>query len=249
MLAAAALGILGLITGSFLNVLVLRRGAKSIRGRSECMSCGALIHWYDNIPVISWIALRGRCRACGSAISVQYPLVEVITGVIFASIGGAPLFSISYKLVFCLIAALLIAIAVYDIKHTIIPDAWVYAFAALALAGMGPVFLAGSTSYFWPYYLAGGPLTALPLFALWLVSGGKWMGLGDAKVALGMGWLLGPIYGIAALFLAFMIGAVVSLPLLLFSSGRGRGFLRMFTHTAASSKLVRGVTMKSEIPF
>ncbi|MDP2648288.1 MAG: prepilin peptidase [Patescibacteria group bacterium] len=253
MLLALPFGILGLIMGSFINVLVLRRGAKSIRGRSECMSCGALIRWYDNIPVISWFFLRGRCRACGSSISAQYPLVELVTGALFALVAGAAYIppgpdafaAVAVLLVPFAMTALLVAIAVYDLKHTVIPDGWVYTFGALALLSA----LLNPYGFTIAYVLLAGPLTALPLFVLWLISKGRWMGLGDAKLALGIGWLLGPLYGVVALFLAFIIGALVSLPLLLLSSGRGRGFLQVFTHTEASSKLVRGVTMKSEIPF
>src|SRR6185503_8120428 len=79
--------VLGAIIGSFLNVLVLRKGVQSLSGRSKCASCGKTIAWYDNIPLLSWVLLRGRCRACGSAISVQYPIVELVTAILFALVG------------------------------------------------------------------------------------------------------------------------------------------------------------------
>ena len=133
-------GLFGLIIGSFINVLVLRYPARSLGGRSMCMSCGGEIAWYDNIPLFSWIFLRGHCRRCGSAISVQYPLVEATTGAIFAlvsassdiSAGISGLYAAALLIPMLFIAALLIAIATYDIKHTIIPDAWAYTFAATA---------------------------------------------------------------------------------------------------------------------
>src|SRR5271170_6149081 len=86
-----AYGVLGLIVGSFLNVVILRRGARTIGGRSACLHCGAPLIWYDMVPVASWIILRGRCRSCGTRISVQYPLVEATTAIFFALI--APVIS------------------------------------------------------------------------------------------------------------------------------------------------------------
>ncbi|MBI4087783.1 prepilin peptidase [Candidatus Kaiserbacteria bacterium] len=248
---------LGLIVGSFLNVLVLRWGAATLGGRSACMSCAATIRWYDNIPLVSWLLLRGRCRECGSVISVQYPLVELSTGVLFALIGGTahvPLDSSGVYpglilLLSCAIGALLIAIAVYDIRHTIIPDAWAYTFAlaAFSLGFLAPIAWLSQYNPF--LFMVSGPLAAVPLFALWAVSRGRWMGFGDVKLALGIGWLLGPLNGIFAVFLAFIIGAVVSLPLLLISSRAFRRLVAGFTHTPTSQKSVCGFTMKSEIPF
>jgi leader peptidase (prepilin peptidase)/N-methyltransferase len=239
-------GAFGLIAGSFLNVVVLRRGAGSLFGRSACLSCGTQIRAYDLVPVLSWLILRGRCRACGSRISVQYPLVEAATSVLFACIGGAPVLGVGYKLVFCVVAALLVAIAAYDMRHTIIPDAWVYAFIALALGVSAPLMLQGSGGSIGLYLLAG-PASAMPLFILWLVSRGAWMGFGDVKLSLGIGWLLGPIYGFFAVFLAFIIGAIISVFILLplphlIGWIRKRGIARL-------SGAGVGFTMKSEVPF
>jgi len=236
----------GLIVGSFINVVVLRSGARPVSGRSACMSCGAKIPWFDLIPVFSWIWLRGRCRACGSRISMQYPAVEFLTGVIFALVGGASLTLFATALGL-LLGAVLIAIAAYDLRHTIIPNAWVWSFNALALLS---VFL--PTLYPIPYTLwpiLAGPAVALPLFALWLVSGGKWIGLGDSKLALGIGWLLGPQGGIKAVLLAFITGAIVGLGLIAFSSVFWKEFVNKFTPTFVSQKFSLGFTMKSEVPF
>ena len=97
--------------------------------------------------------------------------------------------------------------------------------------------------------ILSGPAVALPLFALWFVSGGKWIGLGDAKLALGIGWLLGPLQGLQALLLAFIIGAIVGLGLIALSSLRSKAFLDRFTPMSVSRKLALRFTMKSEIPF
>src|SRR3989344_713404 len=189
-------GLLGLVIGSFLNVLILRWGTKSLLGRSSCMSCGTVIPWYDLVPVFSWIFLRGHCRHCKSVISVQYPLVEAGTGVIFALIGAAPI-QLSFKILALPIAALLLAIAVHDLYTTVIPDLWVWTLHALALLS---VFLSQYSILHTPYSLLVGPIAALPLFAMWYVSDGRWMGLGDAKLALSIGWLLGVQGGVTAIF-------------------------------------------------
>ena len=252
---ALAFGIFGLIVGSFLNVIILRHGVRSIGGRSGCMSCGRQLPWYDMVPVFSWFALGGRCRMCRGRISVQYPLVEAATGVSFAAIGywvSTPSFSSSLvgEILVALylgIVALLICIAAYDFLHTIIPDEWAYLFAGLALVSG---FFAPSPAGYntWELVLAG-PIAAAPLFGLWLFSRGQWMGLGDAKLTLGIGWLLGPILGLLAVFGAFVTGAVISLILLFFSSEQWRKIMRLLTPTSISQRPAWGFTMKSEIPF
>lgn len=230
-MSAVVFGLFGLIVGSFLNVLILRYPERGVGGRSACMSCGTQIRWYDNVPVFSWLMLRGKCRDCHARISIQYPLVEALVAILFALIGGSTL-ALPAQIAACMIAALLVAIAVYDFRHTVIPDPWVYAFALLALF---------SQLLFGPHPDAltflSGAIVAAPLFALWLYSRGAWMGFGDVKFAVGMGWLLGAVYGVAALFLAFVVGAVVGVGLI------------AFTHTRTSAKGESGFTMKSEIPF
>jgi len=99
------------------------------------------------------------------------------------------------------------------------------------------------------FTLLSGPIVATPLFALWFFSRGTWMGFGDVKLALGIGWLLGVLYGITAIFFAFVVGAVCSLPLLLLSSGFWARFRARITPTATSPKVPAGFTMQSEIPF
>jgi leader peptidase (prepilin peptidase)/N-methyltransferase len=239
--------ILGLLVGSFLNVLILRHGVKEMTGRSVCLSCGRQIAWYDNIPLISYIALRGACRHCKSSISLQYPLVEAATGILFGLVAGSLGELLPGALLPCalaiLIAAALIAIAAYDMRHTVIPDSWSYFFSLCALL-YALVQLAPGQSLL--FALLAGPIAALPLAALWLVSRGAWMGFGDVKLALGIGWLLGPIYGIGAIFFAFMLGAVVSLAILL--------PLPLYARMLAGWGIVRrgasaSYTMKSEVPF
>ena len=241
-------GLLGLIVGSFLNVVILRHGARAVDGRSICMSCGRQLAWYDMVPVFSWVFLRGRCRSCKSRISIQYPLVEAATGVLFAFIGvwAYPLVLYTWHMwpvfiAYFVICALLVAIAVYDFKHTIISDGWAYTFASLAFFSH---FLTIDSFPSIAILLVSGPLIALPLFLLWLVSRGTWMGLGDAKLALGIGWLLGPELGLLALLGAFILGALVAVCILMPMPYIARA-LRITQLGNAQSTF----TMKSEVAF
>lgn len=240
----------GLIIGSFVNVLIARHGVKSILGRSACPSCHRTLEWYELFPVFSWMALQGKCRTCHAKISIQYPAVELLTAAGFFAIGMAVL-PITSQFIGAMIIALLIAISVYDLYHTVIPDVWSYSFAALAFAFSVSM---GLTDW---WLIAAGPLIALPLFLLWLVSGGRWMGLGDAKLALGIGWLLGLLGGYVALSLAFTLGAFVGvfilipLPLVVNALTRASPVRGSASHGAGitHSESAQAFTMKSEIPF
>jgi prepilin signal peptidase PulO-like enzyme (type II secretory pathway) len=225
--------IFGLIIGSFLNVVILRLNTqKSLGGRSACMSCMNKLSWYELLPVLSFLGLRGRCRNCKTKISIQYPLVELITGLIFAGLflkfqefffWHTFIFSFTYAY-FAIMFSFLIVIATYDLKHKIIPDSLSFAFGFLAFLSL--FFSFNHIPTLWQFF--SGPLTAFPFAFFWLISSGKWMGLGDAKLALGIGWFLGFSLALSALFLAFWIGAVVGIALVIFSPKYG---------------------MKSEIPF
>ena len=243
---AAAFFLFGLIVGSFLNVLILREGKQSLSGRSVCPSCGARIRWHDLIPVLSWVLLGGRCRDCNARISLQYPLVELSTAALFVLIGAAPI-ELPFKLLALPIAALLLAIAVHDLRTTIIPDRWVLICGILALSAALLGVVGTGASYMFAVF--AGPLTALPLFLLWLVSGGKWMGLGDSKLALSIGWLLGIEGGLVAVLFAFILGAAVSLPLLAMSTDAVQRLVRKLIPIPAFRDGRMRFTMKSEVPF
>lgn len=212
--------IFGTIIGSFLNVVILRynTGVSFFSGRSFCTSCGKKLFWYELVPVISFFVLRGKCAGCRSKISWQYPLVEIATGLLFL-VTSYTLHVTSFDAHFLLttfyyfiIWSILIIISVYDVRHKIIPDLLVFLFAGIALVhfvlvtGLGNIFHA---PYSWDLW--AGPLFAFPFAALWFFSQGRWMGLGDAKLALGIGWFLGLIKGGTAIVLGFWIGAVVGL--------------------------------------
>lgn len=248
-------GLFGLIIGSFLNVVVLRHGTgRGLAGRSACFSCGHRLSWYELVPVVSWLVQRGRCRACGSRVSWQYPAVEGFTACTFAAVATVSTPAAIHLLVLAA-AGLLIAIAVYDLKHTIIPDSWAYAFAIVAVAISGSALVPDGTLYEWAMLAVAGPVTASPLWALWRISHGTWMGLGDAKLMLGAGWLLGPAGGLVALLGGFVLGATVSVAVLL-PLPQYRRVIVSVMHAASLSGRTMPRTMnsaswnmRSEVPF
>ena len=233
--------LLGTIIGSFLNVVIYRfnTGKSITKGRSICMTCNRTLRWYELIPVFSFLIQSGKCRRCASTISHQYPLVELGTGLVFTLIAlhfamvlfFSQLAYIVLVTLYSFIFSLLIVIMVYDIRHKIIPDRLVYIFCAIAFLS---IFITPSTSGSFLahptiFTFTTGPLLALPFAIIWLVSKGKWMGLGDAKLILGLGWLLGPWLGLSMLTISFWLGAIIGLGIMFFSRRR--------------------MTMKFEIPF
>ena len=220
--------IFGAIVGSFLNVVILRYGTEKpiSHGRSGCPDCGKVLHWHELIPIWSFFALGGKCAVCSKPISLQYPLVEAFTGFIFAA--TVYYFGLSTSTAYYLfIESILIVIAVYDFHHKIIPDFFVFLFAVAA-------FIMAFVQGWGMWDILAGPILAAPFALLWLVSRGRWIGLGDSKLALGIGFFLGLAQGVSAIVLAFWIGAAWSIALMAVQKA-----------SDASSR----VTMKSEIPF
>lgn len=238
----------GLVVGSFLNVVVLRfHTGMSVQGRSACPKCGHVLAWYELIPVVSFLIQRGRCRSCHSRIALQYPLIEALTGFAFAGVWAmfAPLIGVAAlwyvilaALLFLIIASLLIVITVYDIRHTIIPNPFVYGFIGVSLVWLivHAIYTSASIEQV-AMHLAAGPILFAPFAFLWRVSQGVWMGLGDGKLAWGVGWLLGLSSGVASIVLAFWIGAVWGIALVI-----GGKIAQLFP-------VKKQFTMKSEIPF
>jgi len=177
------------------------------------MSCGNQLSWKELLPIVSFAFQKGACKKCKSSISWQYPLVEFIAGIIFALIfimyPPVTVLAGFTTLLYVCVTCLLVVISVYDIKHKIIPDSFVYTFSAVALIG---IFVGGTSWIHTPSYTAllAGPLLALPFALIWLISKGTWMGLGDAKLTLGIGWLLGLSGAVNALILSFWIAAIIS---------------------------------------
>ncbi|PCI30693.1 hypothetical protein COB52_01265 [Candidatus Kaiserbacteria bacterium] len=223
----------GLILGSFLNVVILRLNTgRSTEGRSGCMSCGSTLGFFELIPVVSFFLLKGNCKSCGSGISSQYWMVEISTAILFALVWmkGFPLFETLISLV---LVSLLVVIATYDIRHTIIPNSVVYTFIVVT-------FIANMATTPLIYMAFSGIVVALPLFLLWLVSKGQWMGFGDVKLTIGFGFLLGIYGGLMAVMLGFILGAVISLILL--------AIPKVMRFTPLRGARI-SFTMKSEVPF
>ncbi len=224
--------ILGFIVGSFLNVVIYRLNTKkTLGGRSMCLSCSTTLRWYDLIPVISYVSLWGRCRSCKSKISFQYPLVEFGTGALFGLLFlklsfllslDAYMFVVNY-VYYASLAALLVIITVYDIRHKIIPDRLSFIFGLLAFLGV--FFIdSGLVFFHWPVLadLISGFALSLPLAFLWVVSRGRWMGLGDAKLAVGLGFMLGLAKLIPATLISFWSGAIYGILLMLLGKASPR---------------------------
>lgn len=216
--------VLGTLIGSFLNVVSLRYNTgMTLGGRSKCFSCSKTLSWIELVPLFSFIFQGGACKKCKSKISWQYPTIEFLAGLLFVLIfyffppisSWASLNTIFYLFV----TALLLVITVYDVRHKIIPDTLVYTFAVVAFLRL---FISPDLSFQIPQPLdmLSGVIVALPFALLWLFSKGQWMGLGDAKLALGIGWTLGLMPAISAIILSFWIGAVVSVIWMVFVFGK-----------------------------
>lgn len=226
----------GLAVGSFLNVCIVRmpEDRSVVWPGSACPACGTAIKAYDNVPVLAWLWLRGRCRACGSRISPLYPIVELLTGLvawlIFQRFVPGPEAHdpghFAAFFVFFLFAAMLIAQTFIDVRHYIIPDelsiyavpVGVAASALLAWLGFpGAIGWKGSVVG----ALVGGGLLGSVMGLYWLVRREEGMGFGDVKLLAMMGAFLGALPAVPfILFLASVAGAAVGLPLAL---ARGSG--------------------------
>ncbi len=225
-------GLLGLVIGSFLNCVIYRlEKEESLRGRSYCPHCNHTLSWKDLFPVLSFVFLRGKCRYCHKKISIQYPVVEISTGLIFLLIFNFqfPVFSFINLIFLFYIASALMVIFVYDIKHYVIPDA-VLLFAIAITFACQLIF----ETHFLLFNSLWAALGAFLFFwVIYFFSKEKWMGFGDCKLAVLLGLLLGFPKIIAGLFLAFLFGAIIGISLMILSLPAGKG----------------KISLKSQLPF
>ena len=226
--------LVGLCVGSFLNVCIARmpEDRSVVKPRSHCPACGQGIRAIDNIPIVSWVILRARCRDCGTKISMLYPIIELMTGLLvwllyqrfiptpeMLTVGNGV--TLLLMIVF---VAMLVAMTFIDLRHYIIPDEFsIYAApigiagVALvsALGGMHPVLAQSWSASFIGAALGGGSLGFIML-AYWLIRREEGMGLGDVKLLMMMGAFLGPLPAVPfILIVSSMAGALVGIPLAL----------------------------------
>ena len=241
-LVTMALGF-GVIIGSFLNVYIYRfHTGKSLSGSSHCLSCQSPLRFYDLLPILSYLALRGRCRCCSAYIPSRYLWVELVTGLLFVAIVLVqPLWWLWPW--YAVLVSLLVVVAVYDLYHLVIPQAFVNTLFLLAVVLLAYKWWVLPSGFMLGSAVLGGLLGYLFFWSLWKYSEGRWIGYGDAKLAVPLGLMLGLMGAFSMLVLSFWIGTLISLTLLAgqwLRSRRGQVRLPFGSKT---------LTMKSEVPF
>lgn len=209
-------GVMGLVIGSFLNVAIIRTHEKEEwGGRSRCVHCKALIRWFDNIPLLSFVALRGKCRSCRRRINIQYPLVEATMAVVMVMSAAVRLAQGGTDdmlwLVLArdwLVGAALVAIFVYDARWYEIPDR--FSLPGIAVALLANLALGVSWRSLALGIAVGGGFFLLQ----YVVSRGRWIGGGDIRLGALMGAALAWPLVAVALFLAYVVGALISVVLI-----------------------------------
>jgi leader peptidase (prepilin peptidase)/N-methyltransferase len=213
--------LLGLMIGSFANVCICRipNDESVVRPRSHCPKCGTLIAWYDNVPLLSFALLRGKCRHCGMHISFQYPLIELTTGVAFAVVGW--FFPVEpVTILYLYVTFALIAVTGIDWHHRIIPDVFSLSILVLGIA-FSPFNTALGTSVADRLIAAAiGAATGFGVLFLvayigQVVMGQEVMGGGDIKLLCGLGAVLGWEKTLATLFLASLLGSIGGIALMI----------------------------------
>lgn len=233
----------GAIIGSFLNVVIYRmHTGRSLNGRSHCMSCGTLLTWYELFPVASYLFLRAKCRYCTSYIPSRYLFVEVLTGISFVLLFNLYSYNMILFVIHAVLVATLIVIAVYDVRHTIIPDELTILVGITALILVGYEYV--QTGIYEDIIFAGVSGVCVFLFfaGLWKISHGRWIGFGDAKLALPLGIVVGGDGVFSMIVFSFWIGAIISVCLLALQRlfKRGKNVLPFLSFP---------LTIKSAVPF
>ena len=210
----AAFVVAGLLIGSFLNVVIARvpEGRSLLRPGSACPGCGSAIAWHDNVPLVSFAALRGRCRACGMSIPWRYPIVEAVTGALFGAaalaFGATP-----WAIAAAALLAALVAITMIDFERQIIPD--VISLPGI-LAGLLANLATGHVSWLESLLgiaLGGGVFWAIAELGSWW-SGQEAMGGGDIKLAAMLGAFLGWKVLLLSLFVSAVGGGILAAALM-----------------------------------
>ncbi|MEI6400362.1 MAG: prepilin peptidase [bacterium] len=233
LLVVAFFSVIGLFIGSFLNVVIYRigTGRSMIKGRSKCFCCSKVLTGKELVPVVSFLVQGGKCTKCLSKISVQYPIIELLTGFVFGAIAYVLMPVFANTIIFAALFAVysfvfssLIVISVYDIKHKMIPTSVVYTGIIVGLLSSLLVFRAPLLTVFTSVIFCAAPFALLSF-----LSKERWMGWGDTLIGILIGSLFSWQRGVAAIMLSFWIGAVFALVMMLVKKG--------------------SLKMKSEVPF
>lgn len=197
------LGVLFLVIGSFVSAVTYRipKGIGFVNGRSFCDLCKKELKWYDNIPLISFLLYRGKARCCNKKISIRYPLIELSS-----VIGGLSVWLLFNNLLFFFLFFLTLTIFIIDLEYQIIPDelSWLVLLLSLLAFSSSPLVS-----------LFSGFISALLLLTLYLLTSGRGMGLGDIKLAIGLGAWFTIMNGLIWLASSFIIGGIVASILLI----------------------------------
>lgn len=205
--------IYGLIIGSFLNVYIYRIPEEESISfpPSHCGSCGGRIGWYDNIPILSYIILGGRCRSCKARISIQYPFVEMLNAILYIVMFQSFGFTMDFFF-FSIISSILIVVLFIDLKHMLIPDSLILTVLAVEVIHKIVLYYFNGSMNLKTSFLGG--LLAGGLFLLIVLISGGGMGEGDITLIASVGFILGTKLVFLNILLSFIIGAIVSLFLL-----------------------------------
>ncbi len=198
----------GITVGSFLNVLIYRIPKKEefVKTRSHCMSCGYQLQWYDLIPIFSWLSLGGKCRKCKSKISVQYPLIELLNGILWLL--SFLFYDLSITtLLFCGLFSSLIALSVIDFRTYEIPVGFNIFILVLGTIRVIYEFIYDHNS--WPEFIIGLVSVSVPLLLIFYATKGRGIGGGDVKLMGAAGLLLGWKLIVLAFFLGCLLGSVI----------------------------------------
>ncbi len=213
----STLFVTGLAVGSFLNVLIDRlSNEETLMGRSYCDHCRRQLQWYDMFPVLSYVFYGGKSACCGKRLSLYYPFVETLTGVVFVAswiyfVGYTAVFDYNQLVVYAGWLGILCAIIVIlcaDVKYRIIPDEMTIAIVVFSL------FLPSVRAHLVYHFMAGIGLFLL-LYGLYLITKRKGIGFGDVKLAFAVGFLFGMTQALLSLYIAFLSGGIVSMVLLI----------------------------------
>ena len=268
--AAILAGVLGLLVGSFLNVVVHRfprmlerqwaadcaefsgqpvkeeEPFNLVVPRSRCPKCGHAIRWYENIPVLSWLALRGRCSQCKAPIGLRYPVVELVTAAFFALCGWR--FGLTLQAAaWAAFAALLICLFLIDMDTQILPDDLNYSLLWLGLLAAAVGWTVPLTSAVWGAAL--GYLVFWSIFqAFKLATGKEGMGYGDFKLLAALGAWLGVEYLLAIVLLSSIVGAAIGILLLLVGKLANRDIPMPFGPYLAGAGLLAFALSPAAVP-